>query len=116
MVTDSWIFIGLAILVVSLFAQDTPSSTSSTSSYLTESDKLRLKKVIEPGFTLTDAASTYYAVVGYKLIQEPIPKPAVSFTLIYVPSKEIKRKKKRNKSAFLSVIFSPEFCGFFLTI
>lgn len=54
-----------------------PDITPSTNSYLTDDDKNRLQKVLEPGFKLSDVQSTYYAVLGYKLLAKAIPNSAV---------------------------------------
>ncbi|KAL7288119.1 hypothetical protein TKK_0017782 [Trichogramma kaykai] len=59
----------LALVVGELIAADVPTSTNS---YLTKDDKLRLKKVLEPGFKFQDLASLHYAIVGYKHMKEPI--------------------------------------------
>ncbi|XP_058805642.1 dolichyl-diphosphooligosaccharide--protein glycosyltransferase subunit 2 [Phymastichus coffea] len=66
----TWILLLIAA-AASISAADVPSSTNS---YLTVADKLRLKKVLEPGHKLLDLAQTHYAVLGYKLLNEPITK------------------------------------------
>ncbi|KAK0162835.1 hypothetical protein PV327_006579 [Microctonus hyperodae] len=65
-----WLFIVVAVLGSSFAALDIPTSTNS---YLSKSDREKLQKVVEPGLKLTNIPSTYYAVVGYKLLGEPIP-------------------------------------------
>lgn len=65
-----WMFIVAAVLGPSFAALDIPTSTNS---YLSKSDRERLRKVVEPGLKCTDIPSTYYAVYGYKLLTEPIP-------------------------------------------
>lgn len=50
----------------------------STNSYLTTADRLHLKKILEPGLTSNDIAFTYYAVQGYVLLGEVLPKKLVS--------------------------------------
>lgn len=75
-----WSLLGLVLACATLVAS--LAAPTSTSSYLSNADKARLKKVIEPGFQLTDLASLHYAVVGYKLIGEAVPKSAVSFCQI----------------------------------
>lgn len=73
-------FSELRFLFVSLFlsfvaAIEEP--VTSTNSYLLESDKLRFKKILENGFKLEDLPSVYYAVQGYKLLNEATPKASV---------------------------------------
>lgn len=64
--------------VLACVALDASLPPSSTSSYLSAADKSRLKKVIETGFQLTNLPGVHYAVIGYNIIGEPIPKSAVS--------------------------------------
>ncbi|CAK9817517.1 Dolichyl-diphosphooligosaccharide--protein glycosyltransferase subunit 2 [Anthophora plagiata] len=45
----------------------------STNSYLTTADRIRLKKILEPGLTSNDLTFTYYAVHGYKFLGENLP-------------------------------------------
>ncbi|XP_012256271.2 dolichyl-diphosphooligosaccharide--protein glycosyltransferase subunit 2 [Athalia rosae] len=68
-----WPLFASALLCVALGA--TPFS-SSTSSYLSVADKTRLKKVVEPGFQLSDLPALHYAAVSYKLLGDAIPKNA----------------------------------------
>lgn len=63
-----------SVLGISLAATDI---TPSTNFYLTENDKLRLLKVLEPGFQLNDVQSTFYAVLGYKLLDKAVPNSSV---------------------------------------
>ncbi|XP_012231196.2 dolichyl-diphosphooligosaccharide--protein glycosyltransferase subunit 2 [Linepithema humile] len=46
----------------------------STNSYLSTADRLRLKSILESGFQLEDVSTVYYAVSGYKLLGEAVPK------------------------------------------
>lgn len=62
----------LALIVASVIAE----VPSSTSSYLSDLDRARLKKVIEPGFKLTDVSAVHYAVLGYTLNGDVVPKAA----------------------------------------
>ncbi|CAD6226330.1 GSCOCG00011876001-RA-CDS [Cotesia congregata] len=65
-----WIIVVASVLGISLAATDI---TPSTNFYLTENDKLRLLKVLELGFQLNDVQSTFYAVLGYKLLDKAVP-------------------------------------------
>ncbi|XP_074099951.1 oligosaccharide transferase delta subunit [Cotesia typhae] len=65
-----WMIVVASVLGISLAATDI---TPSTNFYLTENDKLRLLKVLEPGLQLNDVQSTYYAVLGYKLLDKAVP-------------------------------------------
>lgn len=69
--SDSFLILGL--IFVSVLAE-TPSSTSS---YLSDADRVRLRKVIEPGFQLNDVSAVHYAVLGHNLIGDTIPRTAV---------------------------------------
>ena len=64
-------------IVALIFTSVVAEAHSSTNSYLSEADKARLKKVIEPGFKLEDVPSVHYAVLGYTLTGDTIPKTAV---------------------------------------
>ncbi|XP_015115503.1 dolichyl-diphosphooligosaccharide--protein glycosyltransferase subunit 2 [Diachasma alloeum] len=68
-----WAIVALLLLKSSLGAPDAPTTTNS---YLSETDRARLRGVVEPGFKLTDVASVYHAVLGYKLLNEAIPRPS----------------------------------------
>ncbi|XP_008550108.1 dolichyl-diphosphooligosaccharide--protein glycosyltransferase subunit 2 [Microplitis demolitor] len=70
---SQWIVVVATLLGLSFAA---PDITPSTNSYLTDDDKNRLQKVLEPGFKLSDVQSTYYAVLGYKLLAKAIPNSA----------------------------------------
>ncbi|KDQ71487.1 dolichyl-diphosphooligosaccharide--protein glycosyltransferase subunit 2 [Zootermopsis nevadensis] len=48
---------------------------TTTASYLSASDRIRLKQVLSVGWDLTDLPSVHYAVLGYKLLGEAVPKP-----------------------------------------
>lgn len=50
---------------------------TTTASYLSASDRIRLKQVLSVGWDLTDLPSVHYAVLGYKLLGEAVPKPQV---------------------------------------
>ncbi|XP_015594118.1 dolichyl-diphosphooligosaccharide--protein glycosyltransferase subunit 2 [Cephus cinctus] len=65
----------LLLIVLIMMAWST-SNHPSTDSYLSVADKARFKKVIDPGFKLDDLSTAYYAVIGYQLIEEPVPKSA----------------------------------------
>ncbi|XP_032674890.1 dolichyl-diphosphooligosaccharide--protein glycosyltransferase subunit 2 [Odontomachus brunneus] len=65
----------LPLVLVALSAYSTHAEVSlSTNSYLSIADKARLKSILEPGFQLQDISTVYYAVSGYKLLGEAIPK------------------------------------------
>lgn len=49
----------------------------STNSYLSLADKARLKQILEPGFQSEDISTVHYAVSGYKLLGEAVPKADV---------------------------------------
>lgn len=51
--------------------------TQSTNSYLSLTDRTRLRSILESGFKLDDVSSVYYAVSGYKLLGEAISKADV---------------------------------------
>lgn len=61
----------LAIIVASAFAEG-----PSTNSYLSDSDRDRLKELIKPGFQLGDIPAVHYAVLGFTLTGDTIPKTA----------------------------------------
>ncbi|XP_043477355.1 dolichyl-diphosphooligosaccharide--protein glycosyltransferase subunit 2 [Leptopilina heterotoma] len=65
-------FLILGLIFVSVIAE-TPSSTSS---YLSDADRVRLRKVIESGFQLDDVSAVHYAVLGHNLIGDTIPRTA----------------------------------------
>ncbi|XP_001601669.2 dolichyl-diphosphooligosaccharide--protein glycosyltransferase subunit 2 [Nasonia vitripennis] len=73
MMNPKWVLLLLAALISTSLTADVPSSTSS---YLTATDKARLKKVVEPGFKLQDLSSVHYAVFGFRHIKEPITRLA----------------------------------------
>ncbi|KAG7199223.1 hypothetical protein KM043_018093 [Ampulex compressa] len=63
----------LTIVVVGLCANAAVTEVSqSTNSYLTVGDKLHWKKILEPGLKLIDVPSTYYAVHGFKFLNEAL--------------------------------------------
>ncbi|XP_043284195.1 dolichyl-diphosphooligosaccharide--protein glycosyltransferase subunit 2 [Venturia canescens] len=70
------LMLGLAVIAAILIPPiiAAPEEPTSTSSYLTQSDRIHLKTVIEPGFKFSDVETTFYAVIGYRLLGEPIPK------------------------------------------
>ncbi|XP_011308202.1 dolichyl-diphosphooligosaccharide--protein glycosyltransferase subunit 2 [Fopius arisanus] len=68
-----WAIVALALLKSSFCTPEVPTSTNS---YLSQIDRARLRQVVEPGFKLTDVASVYHAVLGYKLLNEAIPNPS----------------------------------------
>lgn len=78
-VVSLWTIVVAALLAVCFAA---PDIATSTSSYLTESDRLKLKNVLEPGLKLTDIPSTYHAVLGYKLLGNPLTNINVSQLII----------------------------------
>ncbi|KZC05031.1 PREDICTED: dolichyl-diphosphooligosaccharide--protein glycosyltransferase subunit 2 [Dufourea novaeangliae] len=45
----------------------------STNTYLTTADKIHLKKILEPGLSFNDVSLVYYAVQGYRFLEEPLP-------------------------------------------
>ncbi|XP_020293831.1 dolichyl-diphosphooligosaccharide--protein glycosyltransferase subunit 2 isoform X2 [Pseudomyrmex gracilis] len=47
---------------------------SSTNSYLSVTNRLRLKNILESGFQSNDISTIYYAVSGFKFLGETIPK------------------------------------------
>ncbi|XP_033219779.1 dolichyl-diphosphooligosaccharide--protein glycosyltransferase subunit 2 [Belonocnema kinseyi] len=63
-------------LVALFFASVIAEAPSSTNSYLSDSDRTRLKKVIEPGFKLESVSAVHYAVLGYTLTGDSIPQTA----------------------------------------
>lgn len=66
------------MVLVTLGAYSTHAEISlSTNSYLSVTDKARLKGILEPGFQLQNVPSVYYAISGYKLLGETIPKTDV---------------------------------------
>ncbi|XP_068992758.1 dolichyl-diphosphooligosaccharide--protein glycosyltransferase subunit 2 isoform X1 [Neodiprion pinetum] len=72
--TPMWLpLIASTLACVALSASVSPTSTSS---FLSKADITRLKKVVEPGFELKDLATLHYAVIGYNLVGETIPKNA----------------------------------------
>ncbi|XP_063978196.1 dolichyl-diphosphooligosaccharide--protein glycosyltransferase subunit 2 [Diachasmimorpha longicaudata] len=73
MYTFQWVIVTLFLLKCSLGAPDAPTTTNT---YLSETDRIRLRGVVEPGLKLTDVASVYHAVLGYKLLNEAVPKPS----------------------------------------
>lgn len=77
-ITVPWILLLIAAAASTSVAADVPTSTSS---HLTVADKIRLKKVLEPGHKLEDLAQTHYTVLGYKYLKEPITRIGVSFVL-----------------------------------
>lgn len=50
-------------------------AVTTTASYLSTTDKSRLKKVFDNAWDSSDLAATHYAVLGYQILQENIPKP-----------------------------------------
>jgi hypothetical protein len=73
------------LALVALCAHSAVSEVAhSTSSYLSTADRLRLKNILESGFQLEDVSTVYYAVSGYKLLGEAIPKTDVNIFLFYI--------------------------------
>jgi hypothetical protein len=50
---------------------------TTTASYLSSSDRIRLKEVLSVGWDLKDLPTVRYAVLGYKLLGETVPNPQV---------------------------------------
>jgi len=75
----------LSLLFVALCSHSAFSEvTQSTNSYLSTTDRTRLKNILQSGFQLDDVPSVYYAVSGYKLLGKPISKTDVIFFLFHV--------------------------------
>lgn len=69
----------MLLVLVALCAHSTFSEFAhSTNSYLSIADRSRLKSILESGFQLEDASTVYYAVSGYKLLEEAVPKTDVN--------------------------------------
>lgn len=78
-------FLATTLLVlVALCAHSAFSEVAySTNSYLSTADRLRLKNILESGFQLEDVSTVYYAVSGYKLLGEAVPKTDVNLLILY---------------------------------
>jgi hypothetical protein len=50
---------------------------TTTASYLSAADRIRLKQVLSVAWDLQDIPTVHYAVLGYKLLGEAVPKPQV---------------------------------------
>jgi ABC-type phosphate transport system permease subunit len=50
---------------------------TTTASYLSAADRMRLKHVLSVAWDLQDIPSVHYAVLGYKLLGEAVPKQQV---------------------------------------
>lgn len=57
---------------------------TTTAAYLSASDKIRLKEVLNVGWELQDLPSVHYAVLGYKLLGETVPKPQVMTVVRFI--------------------------------
>lgn len=57
---------------------------TTTASYLSVADRMRLKQVLSVAWHLQDIPSVHYAVLGYKLLGEAVPKQQVrTFPILY---------------------------------
>lgn len=63
----------MVILLDLTFAVSNVGGVTSTNSYLTDLHRNKLAKVIEPGLSLTNVESVYYAVVGFEQLGRSIP-------------------------------------------
>ena len=66
----------LSLLLLPLLIMQCQALSSSTT--LTAADRLRLQKVLEPGWKLTDLSLVMYAASGYKHLGLTIPDKKVS--------------------------------------
>lgn len=64
----------LFLFLIYAFATVIDGATT-TASYLSTSDRTRLKQVLSSAWELQDLPSVHYAVLGFKLLGETIPKP-----------------------------------------
>jgi Oligosaccharyltransferase subunit Ribophorin II. len=64
------------LFVIYTFAAVSDGATT-TASYLSTSDRARLKQVLNSAWELKDLASVHFAVLGFKLLGEAIPKQQV---------------------------------------
>jgi hypothetical protein len=69
--------VGVFFLVLTGALVCVSDGATTTASYLSTADRLRLKQVLSVAWDLQDIASVHYAVLGYKLLGEAVPKPQV---------------------------------------
>jgi hypothetical protein len=69
--------VGVSFLVLIGALACVGDGATTTASYLSASDRIRLKQVLSVAWDLKDLPSVHYAVLGYKLLGEAVPKPQV---------------------------------------
>ncbi|XP_067009098.1 dolichyl-diphosphooligosaccharide--protein glycosyltransferase subunit 2 [Anabrus simplex] len=62
------------VLLVSTVCPSDSATATTTSSYLSDADRSRLKKVFAGALDYKDLLSVHYSVLGYKLLGEAVPK------------------------------------------
>jgi hypothetical protein len=77
--TNAYMFsVGVSFLVLIGALACVSDGATTTASYLSASDRIRLKQVLNVAWDLKDLPSVHYAVLGYKLLGEKVPKPQVT--------------------------------------
>jgi len=66
--------VGVLFLVVIGALAYVSDGATTTASYLSASDRVRLKQVLDVAWDLKDLPSVHYAVLGYKFLGEAVPK------------------------------------------
>lgn len=67
--------VGVSFLMLIATLACVSDGATTTASYLSASDRIRLKEVLNVGWDLQDLPSVHYAVLGYKLLGETVQKP-----------------------------------------
>ncbi|PRD21106.1 UNVERIFIED_CONTAM: Rpn2 [Trichonephila clavipes] len=90
------------IVVFTVFYTTCNALTPST--FLTNADQQRLKKVLSTAFPLTELTTAHYAALGYSLLNEKLPEINKAYLLlpksIFIGIRNYAAKKKRDPCKF----------------